>query len=114
MGGVEYNKYLYDICLSNLKIDKVPADYVFYGMAQEYEGYGQFDVFYFNNPFQADILSDVLKRIYGTHKDKECRCYYLNPTDKAKEEAFTDNGFRLVKVIEDPAESYFRMNVYVK
>lgn len=113
VGGVEYNKYLYDICISNLNIDKVPSDLVYCGMAQEYEGYEQFDVFYFNNPFQADILSEVLKRINNTHRDKECRCYYLNPNDKSKIDAFVENGFKLVKIIEDPAESYFHMNVYV-
>lgn len=111
-GGVEYNRYLYDICLDNLKKDNIPADYVFCGMAQNYEGYEQFDVFYFNNPFQADILSEVLKRIYETHKDRVCSCYYLNPNDKAKEEAFIENGFNFVKVIEDSSESYFKMNVY--
>ena len=109
---MEYNRYLYDICLDNLKKDNIPADYVFCGMAQNYERYEQFDVFYFNNPFQADILSEVLKWIYETHKDRECSCYYLNPNDKAKEEAFTENGFNFVKVIEDSSESYFKMNVY--
>lgn len=110
----EYNKYLYNICLSNLKIDKVPTDYVICGMAQDYEQYGLFDIFYFNNPFQADILSEVLKRILETNKDRVCKCYYLNPENKEQEEAFIENGFRLVKVIEDSAESYFKMNVYEK
>ena len=109
---MEYNPYLYDICMSNLKKDNVPTEYVVCGMAQDYEEYGKFDVFYFNNPFQADILSEVLRKIYETHSGRECRCYYLNPTDKAKDEAFLNNGFKLVKVIEDPAESYFKMNVY--
>lgn len=111
-GGVEYNKYLYDICVRNLKKEGIPTENVYYGMAQDYEEYGQYDVFYFNNPFDADILSDVLKRINETHKESKCRCYYLNLADKAKEKALTDNGFNFVKVIEDPAESYFKMNVY--
>lgn len=112
-GGVEYNQYLYDICINNLNKDKVPIDYVVCGMAQDYESYNKFDVFYFNNPFDAPILSDVLKRIYEVCKDKECKCYYLNPS-KEQEKSFTNNGFKLVKVIEDPAESYFLMTVYEK
>lgn len=111
-GGCEYNRYLYDICINNLKKEKIPTENIYCGMAQEYEGYDKYDVFYFNNPFQADILIDVLKKIYDTHLGKKCKCYYLNPTNKAKKDAFVDNGFKLVKVIEDPAESYFQMYVY--
>ena len=111
-GGVEYNKHLYDISISNLKKEQVSTDYVFCGKAQDFERYGDFDVFYFNNPFHADILSDVLKKILESHTGRKCWCYYVNPNNAQKEEAFLDAGFRLVKVIEDPAESYFTMNVY--
>lgn len=113
-GGIEYNRYLYDICIKNLKNEGIPIENVYCGMAQEFDGYSEYDVFYFNNPFQADILSDVLKKVYASHEGRFCICYYLNLRDKLKEEAFIDNGFELVKVIEDPAESYFKMNVYAK
>lgn len=111
-GGVEYNRHLYDICMSNLKKEKISIDYVFCGRAQDYEKYGNFDVFYFKNPFQADILFVVLKKIFESHTHRKCRCYFLNPNDVKKEEAFITTGFKLVKVIEDSAESYFSMNVY--
>ena len=91
---------------------KVSTDYVFCGRAQDYEKYGDFNVFYFNNPFHADILSVVLKKIFESHTHRKCRCYFLNPNDVKKEEAFIEVGFRLVKVIEDRAESYFKMHVY--
>lgn len=111
VGGVEYNQYLYNICIKNLKKDKIPVDYVICGMAQDYESYNNFDIFYFNNPFEANILSDVLKKIIELRNGNTCRCYYLNPS-KEKEDAFINNGFKLIKVIKDPAESYFLMNVY--
>ena len=111
-GGVEYNKYLYDICVNNLKLDGISAEYVYHGMAQDYDGYDQFDVFYFNNPFGAEIIAEVAKKIMDTHKEKKCRCYYLNPNAPGRKEAFLDTGFRLVKIIKDPSESYFYLYVY--
>lgn len=36
----------------------------------------------------------------------------IGTCDVKKEEAFIEAGFKLVKVIEDSAESYFTMNVY--
>lgn len=110
-GGIEYNEHLYEICLSNLKKEKVSTEYVYLGMAQDFEHYDLFDVIYFNNPFRVEILSPVLKKIAESHSGKPCRCYYLN-TSPDRAEAFSEAGFRLVKTITDPSEPYFTMNVY--
>lgn len=111
-GGIEYNTKLYDICISNLRKDNVDIKFTSCGMAQNYEHYDLFDVFYFNNPFDAEILIDVTKKIFETHKNKKCRCYYLNPNNEAKTNAFLSAGFKFVKQIKDPSESYFHINVF--
>lgn len=111
-GGAEYNPHLYDISISNLNKDKVSTEFVVCGDARDFEHYGEFDVFYFNNPFEAEILVQVLKKIYETHTDKKCRCYFLNPYNDKNHEAFIEAGFKMIKVIEDPSEVYFKMNVY--
>ena len=117
-GGVEYTKILYDTGVSNLEKEKLSTADVYKGDAKDFEHYGDFDVFFFNNPFDETIMEPVAKRIYvlfrsyETHKDRECVLYFLNPHLKPRTEAVEKAGFKLVKQIPDKTEWYFNINVY--
>ena len=112
VGGVEYNPHLYGICIKNMERERIDTKYIKNEMAQYYQNYDKFDVFFFNNPFDAVILCDVLKVISKANSSKKIRCYFLNP-DMKDEEAFSKEGFILDKRIEDSDEKYFDMDVYV-
>lgn len=111
-GGVEYNEKLYDVCISNLKKEKVSTENVILGDAQTFEHYDKFDYFYFNNPFGAPILRETVKKIKEAHANDKCTCFFLNPKYTESAKAFTDNGFVLEKILKDNSESYFTINIY--
>lgn len=112
LGGVEYTSELCDICKKNLYILKHEQIDVFKCDAKEFDRYGDYDVFYFCNPFDETILSVVAGKILEAHKDEKCWIYYLNPHQEERQKAIMDAGFKLVKVIEDERERYFDINVY--
>ena len=111
-GGLEYSEHLYEICRSNLKKKGVPPEYVFRCDAKDFERYGDFDVFFMNNPFDETIIEPVAEKIYQTHLGRECRIYYVNPNPIERARAIERAGFKLVKQIPDPAEEYFLICVY--
>lgn len=111
-GGVEYAPNLYRICINNLKKKGLPTNHVYNGDAKNFKKYADFNVFFFNNPFDETILGPVAKRIYESHKDCRCVIYFLNPCDQARTDAIIDAGFKLVRQIPDPYEWYFDVNVY--
>lgn len=112
VGGIEYTQELCDICKKNLRILKHDEIEVFNCDAKEFEGYGDYDIFYFGNPFDETIISVVVEKILEAHKDSKCWIYYLNPHQQKRQKAITDAGFKLSKVIEDKNESYLTINVY--
>ena len=109
---MEYTPELCDICRKNLDILKLDQVKVFNCDAKEFDGYGDYDIFYFCNPFDETILSVVARKILEAHKDMKCWIYYLNPHQEKRQKAITDAGFKLVKVIDDKYEKYFNINVY--
>lgn len=111
-GGVEYTKFLYNIGISNLKKKGLPTEEVYNEDAKVFEHYGDFDVFFFNNPFDETIMEPVAKKIYETHIGRECVLYFLNPHLKPRTDAVEKAGFKLLKEIPDKAEWYFNINVY--
>lgn len=112
IAGVEYTKELCDICTNNLNILKNDKAKVFNCDAKEWDGYGDYDIFYFCNPFDETILSAVSEKIIASHMNSECWIYYLNPHQAERQKAITDAGFKLVSVLEDKNEKYFNINVY--
>ncbi len=112
VGGVEYTPELCNICRQNLGILKLDQVKVFNCDAKEFDGYGEYDIFYFCNPFDETILSEVARKIIEAHVDSPCWIYYLNPYQEERQKAITDAGFKLVKVIDDKYEKYFNINVY--
>lgn len=113
VGGVEFSKELCDICRKNLSILRLNDVELYNCDAKEFEKYGEYDIFYFCNPFDEIILFEVVKKIYESHKDKKCTIYYLNPHQEERQRVIRDAGFRLVRVIKDKCECYFDINVYV-
>lgn len=111
-GGVEYTKELYNIGISNLKKKKLSVEHVYNGDAKDFEHYGDFDVFFFNNPFDETIMEPVAKKIFETHVDRECVLYFLNPHLKPRTDAIEKSGFKLLREIPDKYEPYFKLNVY--
>lgn len=112
VGGVEYTPELCDICRKNLGILMLDWVKVFNCDAKEFDGYGDYDIFYFCNPFDETILSVVARKIIEAHTDRKCWIYYLNPNQEERQKAIMCAGFKLVKVIEDKREKYFNINVY--
>jgi len=110
-GGVEYTKALYEAGISNLKKKHLSTDCVYNEDAMTFDHYADFDVFFFNNPFDETIMEPVAKRIYDTHIGRECTIYFLNPM-KERTDALLKAGFKLVKQIPDKNESYFLLEVY--
>ncbi len=111
-GGVEYAPNLYNICINNLKKKGLPCDHVYNGDAKEFGNYADFDVFFFNNPFDETILAPVARKIFELHKDRRCVLYFLNPDEKIRTDAIENAGFKLIKQIPDSCEWYFNINVY--
>ncbi len=111
-GGVEYSKVLFETGKKNLEKKGLSSDDVYNGDAKDFEHYGEFDVFFFNNPFDETIIKPVVQRIRDTHIDKACKIYYLNPSPKVRTDAIESAGFHFLKTIEDRNENYFNINVY--
>ena len=112
VGGVEYTPELCAICRNNLGILGLNQIQVFNCDAKEFDRYGDYDIFYFCNPFDETILSVVMEKIMATHKDKKCWIYYLNPYQEERQKVRRDAGFKLAKNIEDKNEKYFSIKVY--
>lgn len=98
--------------MNNLRILKLNQTKVFNCDAKTFEKYGDYDVYYFCNPFDETILAVVAKKILETHKERKCWIYYLNPHQEERQKAIVDAGFKLVKIIEDKSEKYFTINKY--
>ncbi|MDE6946347.1 MAG: hypothetical protein K2P14_04090 [Anaeroplasmataceae bacterium] len=111
-GGVEYTKQLYDTGISNLKKKGLSVEDVYNGDAKDFDHYGDFDVFFFNNPFDETIMEPVAKKIYETHIGRECVLYFLNPHLKPRTDAVEKAGFKCIKEMVDKTEWYFNINVY--
>lgn len=112
IGGVEYTSELCDICKKNLEILKLDQVKVFNCDAKEFDGYADYDIFYFCNPFDETILSIVAQRIMEAHKESKCFIYYLNPYQEERQKVIMDAGFKLIKIMENKDEKYFDIKVY--
>lgn len=80
VGGVEYDEKLYKICCKNLRAlmleDRVEVTCC---DAAEFGGYGDYDVFYFFNPFAETVMERVMERIVKQCAGKEILLIYYRP-----------------------------------
>ena len=111
-GGVEYTTNLYNICCNNLKKKGIPTNHIYNMDAKEFNHYDDYDVFFFNNPFDETIMEPVAEKIFKSHIGKVCVLYFLNPHLKPRTDAIEKSGFKLKKTIIDNNEKYFTINVY--
>lgn len=110
--GVEYTPELCEIAVENMKRLNMDDIKVVNCDAKMFDGYSDYDVYYFCNPFDETILSVVAMKISESHKETDCWIYYLNPHQSERQKAIVDAGFKLVRVIKDRNEYYFDINVY--
>ena len=112
-GGIEYNSHLYEVCIKNLTTEKLSTEYIYNEDAGTSKHLGQFDIYFFNNPFGDEILKSVVENIFESHKDRKCWIYWLNPIAcSAKMKTIENAGFHFVKTIDDKNETYYSINVY--
>jgi len=111
-GGVEYSRVLYEVGQKNLARKGLSVDDVYNEDAKDFEHYDEFNIFFFNNPFDETILGPVAQKIWNSHCNGTCTIYFLNPCPKIRTDAIEEAGFHLVKTIEDENEEYFNINVY--
>lgn len=80
IGGVEYDEKLTEICNKNMKRLKL-TDYMTVTCtdAREFENYGDYDVFYFFNPFKGDIMQTVIDKICTQCAGREIMIMYYRP-----------------------------------
>lgn len=113
VGGVEYTEQLCNICERNLEILGLKEQVeLFHCDARDFNDYGNYDIFYFCNPFDETVLSEVAKKIYESHKNSRCVIYYLNPHQEERQRAILHAGFHLTKTMPDENEQYFDIRVY--
>lgn len=103
VGGVEYDDKLCQICRKNMKrlkldIDPVCAD------AREFQNYGDYDVFYFFNPFVDEVMRQVIDQILRQCRGREIMLVYYRPryTDYIE----TCGYFTRVAKLFDPVNKY--------
>lgn len=64
VGGVELNEKLYQIAVNNFKQlhqeDKVR---IYHDNAVTFDGYGKYNVYYFFNPFDAEIYEQIIDKL---------------------------------------------------
>ena len=105
VGGVEYDEKLLGICRKNLqrlklanRITPVCCD------ACGFEGYGDYDVFYFFNPFGEEIMRKVMHRITEQCQGKEVMLLYYRPRYAGAIEEY--GCFQCVSEFFDPERGY--------
>lgn len=80
VGGVEYDEALCEICRHNLeRLGITQGIQVYQGDACTFTGYGDYDVFYFYNPFKAELMDQVIRRIVAQCPGREIMLIYYRP-----------------------------------
>lgn len=93
--GIDYSSELIDIAKENAKKLKEPRIDLMCCDARRFEKYGDYNIFFINNPFDRSIMGEVIELIKETRKttQHEITVIYQFPFNK---DLFIDNGFRLV------------------
>lgn len=107
VSGIEYDRNLTEIAGRNLKkVCKKGKTVVYHGDAAAFDRYGDYDVFYLYNPFDAEILKRVVERIMETLEERPRPLYlfYCNPVYA---HVLREKGWREV------AHFYYKTRVYV-
>jgi protein-L-isoaspartate O-methyltransferase len=81
VAGIELAGGIAEIARQNFRRLRASNVEVYAGDAAEFDGYGEFNVFYFYNPFPSAIMARVLDRIFGAAAadGRELLVIYNNP-----------------------------------
>lgn len=104
VGGVEYDEKLCRVCRRNMKRLGLGDVSVTCADAGAWDGYGGYDVFYFFNPFRADVMHRVIARIVEQCRGREIVLIYYRPRYA---EVIEGTGlFRCVAELHDAEKDY--------
>ena len=110
IGGIEYDEKLWKICVRNMKRLGIDRDVtVAHEDARTFSGYGNYDVFYFFNPFVEEVMNQVIGQIIEQCKGRQIMIIYYRPR-------YTDwiegcGYFQKICTFEDSAKGY-SANIY--
>lgn len=105
VGGIEYDEQLYKICEENIrKTKRQDTISVTCGDACEFKHYGDYDVFYFFNPFKGEIMSKVMDQVVEQCRGREIMIIYYNPLYAEVMESY--GYFTKIKQIHDRSKDY--------
>lgn len=103
VGGVEYDEKLCRIARKNMKRLGLDARIVC-ADATAFDGYGDYDVFYFFNPFQGAVMERVLQQIVAQCRGREIVIIYYRPRYPEAIEQY--EFFEKVQVLHDEVKDY--------
>lgn len=103
--GIEIDKRLVRIAKKNFRILNLDGRIkIFQSDALEFEHYGTYNIFYFFNPFEKEVMDPVVDKI--AMSKRKSREYYMilhNPTCM---DVIESKGGALVRKLYDPMKSY--------
>jgi len=98
--GLEASKEIARIAINNFGKLEEKRTKIFICDAINFDRYGDYDIFYFYNPFPAQVMNQVVEKIRSAFQnlDKEILIIYNNPICH---NLIIDSGFSLVKEFPD-------------
>lgn len=99
VAGLDLDPHLLDIARKNMKKLKMDVDCI-YANAVKFNGYADYDVFYFYNPFGRSIFEQVIQKMKDSQKERNRDIWviYYHPVFGSQFEAA---GFALKNEIHD-------------
>lgn len=77
VAGIDFDQNLLDIAEKNMKVLGIEGVSCIYANALEFEHYGDYNVFYFFNPFDDTVLTPVVQRILDSVVENPRKIYIL-------------------------------------
>lgn len=99
VSGLDLDQHLLDIARKNMDRLGLNADCI-YANAVEFQSYADYDVFYFYNPFGANVFHQVIEKLKESQarRDRDIWVLYYRPVCG---QLFLDAGFTLEKELPD-------------
>ena len=106
IAGLEYDDRLVEIATRNFqRLGLLNRVEIYQGDARDFEHYEEFNVFYFANPFDAEIFNTVMKKIVDTQKYDVIEIIYYHPSEAHKGVVYKYGG-KLVERLYDNVRDY--------
>lgn len=110
--GIDLSETLVNTANSNFKLLEVSNCHSYAVNALDYDGYGDYDIFYFYNPVPVAIFKEVLAKITAARagRGRETRIISMNPS--VYEQTILDTGLFEVETIQKSIVPWFELRVY--